>query len=331
MRLLSTILKIIFTVTMITMLTLAGIVGYIVRSSMPQAAGNLRAEGLQNEVTVYRDEYGIPHLYALTSHDLFFAQGYVHAQDRFWQMEFWRRLGAGRLSEILGKSSLGVDRFVRTVGWARAAAADEAVLDPETKQALQWYADGVNAYIDSTDNLGLEFTLLGVQGANVEPEKWTVQNTLTWLKVMSWDLGGNMNAEIRRAMLISLLGPDAMFEMMPTYPDDHPIITPNPAFGLAGSDVLADAEALSELTLGFSDGDHSIGSNNWVVSGKLTDTGKPYLANDPHLGIQMPSIWYEIGLHCVNIIDICPYDVAGFSFAGAPGVISSLIGLATWL
>ncbi|HLF01953.1 MAG TPA: penicillin acylase family protein, partial [Anaerolineales bacterium] len=143
MRLLSTILKIIFTVTMIIALTLAGIVGYVIRSPMPQVAGSLRAAGLQNEVTVHRDEYGIPHIYAASSHDLFFAQGYVHAQDRFWQMEFWRRLGAGRLSEILGKGSLGVDRFVRTLGWARAAAADEAALDPETKQAIQWYADGV--------------------------------------------------------------------------------------------------------------------------------------------------------------------------------------------
>ncbi|HLB47337.1 MAG TPA: penicillin acylase family protein [Anaerolineales bacterium] len=318
MRSIGRLFRIASTILMIILITLTGVVGYIIRSPMPQTAGAIRAEGLQNEVAIYRDTWGVPHIYAESAHDLFFAQGYVHAQDRFWQMEFWRRLGTGRLSEIFGKTTLSTDLFIRTVGWERAAEQDEAALDDETRQALQWYADGVNEYLKTNSAPGLEFTLLSAQGVDVKPEKWTIRNTLTWLKAMSWDLGGNMSAELSRAMLIQTVGLDAALELRPLYPGDHPIIIPNPAFGFDASETLAAVNELNQLTGGGFDG---IGSNNWVISGKLTDTGKPYLANDPHLGIQMPSIWYEVGLHCRKIADYCPYDVTGFSFPGAPGVI----------
>ncbi|MBM4422393.1 MAG: penicillin acylase family protein [Chloroflexi bacterium] len=311
-------LKIVLTVVMIIVITFAGVIGYIIRSPMPQTAGTIRAEGLQNEVNIYRDDWGVPHIYAESTHDLLFAQGYVHAQDRFWQMDFWRHIGSGRLSEIFGEATLGTDRFIRALGWNRAAAQDEAALDEPTRQALQWYADGVNAYLATNKAPGLEYTLLRAQGSKYEPEKWTVINTLTWVKVMSWDLGGNMDDELDRVALIQLLGVDAALELKPLYPSGRPIIIPNPAFGFDPSSAMASVNELNALTGG---GFDSIGSNNWVISGKLTDTGKPYLANDPHLGIQMPSIWHEVGLHCRRISDICPYDVVGFSFAGAPGVI----------
>jgi penicillin amidase len=312
--------KFLLTSITILVLTLGAVLGYVVRAPMPQTAGAVQIKDLQYEVTIIRDNWGVPHIYADTPHDLFVAQGYVHAQDRFWQMEFWRRIGAGRLSEIFGKSALGRDLFIRTVGWARAAQQDEAALDDETRQALQWYADGVNAYLATKDNPGLEFTLLKLNGVSYEPEPWTIRNTLTWLKVMSWDLGGNMSGELTRAMLIQTIGLDAMLELRPLYPGDHPSIVPNPAIGEIPNldSTLAAIDDLNALTGG---GFEGIGSNNWVISGKLTDTGKPYLANDPHLGIQMPSIWYEVGLHCRKIADYCPYDVTGFSFAGAPGVI----------
>lgn len=318
MKLFNRILKIVLTTAMVIILTLGGIVGYIVRSPMPQVAGEVQIAGLQNKVDIYRDEWGVPQIYADSAHDLFVAQGYVHAQDRFWQMEFWRRIGSGRLSELLGEKSLGQDRFIRTLGWARAAAADEAALDPETRQYLQWYADGVNAYLDTQASLGLEFTFLGLQGANTKPEKWTILNSLTWLKVMAWSLRGNMDKELQRAALAGIVGPEATNELNPFFPGDHPVIIPDPAFGFEAADTLAAMKDLDGLTGG---GFQGVGSNNWVISGKLTDTGKPYLANDPHLGIQMPSIWYEVGLHCRNLADYCPFDVVGFSFAGVPGVI----------
>lgn len=318
MKILIRTLKVVGVVVLVVVLAVGGLVGYVVRSPMPQTAGNLNLTGLQNQVDVVRDEWGVPHIYADSTHDLFFAQGYVHAQDRFWQMEFWRRIGSGRLSEVFGDATLSTDQFVRTLGWARVAAEEEKLMDEETRFALQSYADGVNAYLNTQDNLGLEFALLGAQGVNYKPEPWTIINTLTWAKAMAWDLGGNMDSELERALLIQQIGPDKMLELKPTYPGYRPVIVPSPAVGLSASKTLAAARELSALLGG---GFRNVGSNNWVIGGALTDTGQPYLANDPHLSIQMPSIWYEVGLHCRKLSGVCPYDVAGFSFASAPGVI----------
>src|SRR5258708_8333050 len=247
MKIVSKVLKIVLTAVMVVVLTLGGILGFIVRAHMPEVAGDVRISGLQNPVTVDRDSWGVPHIYADSSHDLFVAEGYVHAQDRFWQMEFWRRIGSGRLSELFGSATLGEDRFIRTLGWARAAAADAAALDPDTKQYLQWYADGVNAYLDTHDNLGLEFTIMGLQGVDTKPEKWTILNSLTWLKAMAWDLGGNMDVELQHAQLAAVVGPDATNELIPTYPTDHPVIIPNPASGFDTSEALTTVRSLNTL------------------------------------------------------------------------------------
>jgi len=290
---------------------------FMVRRNFPAVNGTMKAAGLQAQVEVYRDSWGIPHIYASNSHDLFFAQGFVHAQDRFWQMEFWRRIGSGRLSEILGKATLEQDRFIRTLGWHRTAAQEWEQLDDETRAVLEAYAEGVNAYISTRrGRLGLEFTILSLTGVKFEPEPWTPLNTITWAKVMAWDLGGNMDDELLRAHIAARLGTPAVSALMPPYPDDYPIIVAHP---LTGATLEAVPEAAFEThALGAGD---SIGSNNWVVAGSRTETGTPLLANDPHLSIQMPSIWYEIGLHCDPVGPDCPYNVVGASFAGAPGVI----------
>ena len=292
--------------------------GYLTaRNQFPQTSGTLSAPGLEQPVEVYRDSMGIPHLYAANEHDLFFAQGFVHAQDRFWQMEFWRRIGAGRLSEILGPSALEDDRFIRTVGWHRVAAQEAEALSGEERDALQAYADGVNAYITANrGELGLEFVVLGLTGVNFEPDPWTPVDTLSWAKVMAWDLRGNMDDELLRAHLAAALGANAVRVFYPDYPGDYPVIVSqllNPATLAAVPD-----QATRSFAFG---GGPEIGSNNWVVSGSRTDTGMPYLANDPHLSIQMPSIWYEIGLHCNEPGPECRYDVVGASFAGVPGVV----------
>jgi len=317
MKLLTRIFKIVVVLIVVVVLAAGGAVGWAIYSPMPQTSGSLTVNGLQSQVDVYRDSWGIPHIYADNSHDLFFAQGYVHAQDRFWQMEFWRRIGSGRLSEIFGEGTLDIDRFTRTQGWARVAAEEEKAMDPEIRAILQAYADGVNAYIATHDNLGLEFSVLKLNGANFKPEPWTIVNTLTWAKAMSQDLGGNMDLELENVLLLQQYGEQGMRDLNPFYPKDHPLILPDPPLG-ATSKVRAAAHALHGLTGG---GFRGIGSNNWVIGGALTDTGQPYLANDPHLGIQMPSIWYEVGLHCRQVSDGCPFEMAGFSFAGAPGVI----------
>ena len=288
-----------------------------VRRPWPRIDGTVPVDGLHAQVTIIRDRWGIPHIYASDPHDLFFAQGYVHAQDRFWQMEFWRRIGSGRLAEILGESALDSDRFIRTIGWHRTAAQELELLDDETRAALEAYAEGVNAYITThKGRLGLEFTILGLTGVKVDPEPWTPLNTLTWSKVMAWDLGGNMQRELLRAYVAARLGTGAVGEVVPPYPEGHPIIVPHPVSGAtlqAVPDAVFDTHVLGR-------GD-DLGSNNWVVSGSRTETGMPLLADDPHLGIQMPSIWYEVGLHCQPVTPECSYNVVGASFAGAPGVI----------
>ncbi len=289
----------------------------IVRRSWPKVDGAVEMDGPHAQVTIVRDSWGIPHIYASNAHDLFLAQGYVHAQDRFWQMEFWRRIGSGRLSEVLGESGLENDRFIRTIGWHRAAAQDLELLDDETRSVLDAYAEGVNAYVSAhRGSLGLEFTILGLTGTRFEPEPWTPLDTISWGKVMAWDLSGNRSSELLRAHIAARLGASAVDTLVPPYPEEDPVIVPHP-LSEASLRTLPDA-AMEAVALGA--GDH-LGSNSWVVAGDRTQTGAPLLANDPHLGIQMPSIWYEIGLHCEPLGPDCPYDVVGASFASAPGVV----------
>ncbi len=287
---------------------------WFVRRSFPATKGNLQVSGLQSPVRVYRDSWGIPYVYAQNNHDLFFAQGYVHAQDRLWQMDFHRRIGEGKLSEIFGKTTIKTDRFLRTVGLARAAQNDLKVADAETLSVLQAYADGVNAFIETHQgNLPLEFTILGYK-----PAPWEPVDTLVWAKVMAWDLSGNWEEELLRARLVQKFGEDSIRVLYPPYPQDAPYIIPPEAHDYANlgapqldsvAQVLAKAQ---RIPFGTANG---LGSNNWVIDGSKSATGQPLLANDPHLGIQMPSIWYEMGLHGGD------YDVVGATFPGAPGVI----------
>jgi penicillin amidase len=328
---------IVLIVLLAVVLILGGVWLGFSRRAFPKTRGTVQVEGLSAPVEIYRDGYGVPHIYAGTVEDLFFAQGYVHAQDRFWQMEFWRRIGSGRLSEYFGEATLDADLFMRTMGFARIAEEEYAQSDAETRRAIDAYAEGVNAYIlgRKPAQLGFEFALLGMQGVEVEVEPWTPVNTLTWAHVMSYDLGGNMDAELYRLDVMREVGAEMLADLMPAYRDDFPYIVSGDELGQMGGTRSDAARALAylsnvntELVGGFDPSrglalgkGAGVGSNNWTISGDLTDTGTPLLANDPHLGIQMPSIWYEVGLHCAPKTDDCPLDVRGYSFAGAPGVI----------
>lgn len=305
--------------------------------SFPQIDGEIQLEGLDGPVDVYRDSVGIPHIYATTQHDLFFAQGYIHAQDRFWQMDFWRHVGSGRIAEMF-PSQADTDAFLRTLGWRVTAEQEYELLDAESKALVNAYTAGVNSYIEGKDavDLSLEYALLGlpILAPDYKIEPWTPVHSLTWGKAMAWDLRGNMGEEIERAVLMKTLTPEQVAELFPEYPSDHPVIvnkiggetvarnaTPAAAFNIP-DDVLATLQnnvSLLDVALGpLGDG---VGSNSWAVSGSLTSTGEPLLANDPHLGIQMPSIWYQVHLECRPVSDACPYNVAGFSFPGVPGVV----------
>ena len=204
-------------VVVIAVLAVGGLLAALTASGQPQLSGTRQVAGLGAEVHISRDVNGVTQIAAATQHDLFFAQGWVHASERMWQMEIWRRIGAGRLSELFGKSQLDTDTFIRTLDWRGAAARDLEVLSDDTKAVLGAYADGINAYLaDHPGSLGVAFTVAGLlSGAGsgldgLRPEPWTPLDTLTWAKVQAWGLGGNMDSEIFRMLVDARLGDPAL-------------------------------------------------------------------------------------------------------------------------
>lgn len=322
-------LRWIFLLLFILLIGIAIALFWAIRRPYPKTSGTIELAGLTDPVTVKRDEKGIPHLYATNERDLFFAQGYTHAQDRFWQMEFWRHTSMGRLSEIAGASTIETDKFIRNIGWNRIARRSTDYYrenEPEMYAILEAYSDGVNAYInDNKDSISFNQTLLNLTGAEWEIESWEPVHTVAWGVVMAWDLrgSGDMNSEQQLMRLESLLGEELMAQVWPDYLENRPIIVPPPYSqqSSVNSEQLSinwsEFEMIGEMPdFGFALGDGvGIGSNNWVVAGEHTTTGEPLLADDPHLGVQMPSIWYWMGLHAPD------FDVAGMTFAGVPGVV----------
>ncbi|HKW79234.1 MAG TPA: penicillin acylase family protein [Candidatus Limnocylindria bacterium] len=278
----------------------------LLRRSYAATDGELRLIGLDEAAQVARDSSGVPHIYAQTDHDLFYLQGYVTASDRLWQLEFLRRIGQARLSEIFGAATLDTDRFVRTLGWYRVARREALGLAPETRAALEAYAAGVNKYVEThRDSPPLEFLILGITW-----EPWEVADSVVIGKIMAWDLSGNMDTELLRWNVARRLGDGALLTLFPQGPVSTPAI-----FTARDAPVarIPGEEQLREL-LGSPSG-AEIGSNNWVVSGARTATGRPILANDPHLGVRNPAIWYLVHLSGAGV------DVAGYSIPGAPGVV----------
>jgi penicillin amidase len=210
-------LKIGVALALLLALALAG--GYAtLRQSLPQMSGTLALPGLASPVEVIRDANAIPHIYAKDMFDANFALGFLHAQDRLWQMEMNRRIGAGRLSEVFGAASLDTDRFLRTLGVRRAAERALERLDADTRRGLEAYAAGFNAFLATRSGpLPPEFLILGV-----EPEPWQPADTIAWTKMMAWDLGGNWGAEILRMRLAQKLSSQQIAEFVPPYPGDPP-------------------------------------------------------------------------------------------------------------
>jgi penicillin amidase len=274
------------------------------KAPLPRTQGTITLSGLEGEVIIRRDAHGVPHIEAESEDDLFMAQGYVTAQDRLFQMELSRRVASGRLSEVVGSATLDRDRFFRTIGLRRAAKASWQSYSPETRGVMEAYARGVNAYIRQARQAGtlpVEFRLMGF-----EPERWTPIDSLTIGKYMAYDLGGRWKGQAFRHQVLQGFSEEQARELFPAYPEDGPdIIRLNKENALNLQTRLAEAHVPPAFN----------GSNNWVVTGDKTETGSPLLANDPHLAIATPAIWYQTVLQAPTL------HVSGVTFAGVPGIV----------
>lgn len=290
------------------MLIATAAIGYgWLRSSLPQLDGTIELASADGTITIARDERGIPHISADNEKALFYAMGFVHAQDRLWQMEMNRRIGHGRVAEILGESGLGFDKYFRTLGFSSFARSAYEALDADTKDSLHQYAAGVNAFLEAHRGaLPPEFILTGT-----DPEPWHPVDTLVWQKLMWLDLSSNMRQELARANLLTKLTPSQVESIYPPYPGDPELPLPALASLFEGMPFNALASAFGpEKPAGY-------GSNNWVIDGDRTTSGKPLLANDPHLGLTAPSIWYLVRLHDKSTGS----NLVGVGFPGTPSIV----------
>lgn len=269
--------------------------------SLPKVVGTASVPGLHAKIDIVRDSYGIPHIYAASEQDAFYAEGYAHAQDRLAQMQFARLFGRGRLSEFAGEMALPRDRFMRALDFGGLADRIFNALPERTKIALEAYAAGVNAYIDAHEGpWPPEFLVLGIT-----PERWRPQDSIVMTKILSLQLAGNLNGELTRAQLLKVQTPQRLQKIFPDLPG------PLPKLDELYPDLSADHAALMPATAEAIAG----ASNNWAVSGAHTKSGKPLLANDPHLGLALPCVWYLAHLSFEG------HNVIGASLPGVPGVI----------
>ena len=323
---------------LVLLIVLAGGGLYVyLRQSLPQTSGQIALAGIAGPIDIVRDGDAIPHIFASTKADALFGLGYVHAQDRLWQMEFQRRIGHGRLSEIFGDATIPQDRFLRTVGFGRAARSAWDRLPEDARQQINAYCAGVNAFIATHHGrlLPPEFTLL-----RFEPEPFTGPDVMVWVKMMAWDLSANYTLELMRHDIAARIGVERMADLMPPYPA-HGLSIVGGAAGSENGASTGVVPALRSAVSGEPKGSHyyssglfaalssgdpfvrdlllggtfeALGSNNWVVDGTLTASGKPLLANDPHLGTHVPSLWYLAHMSAGD------FDVIGATLPGAPAV-----------
>lgn len=308
-------LKIVALVAVIV--ALASAAGYVwLRGSLPRVDGTLHVAGFAARVDILRDRYAIPHIRAGSETDAWRALGYVHAQDRLWQMEMSRRIASGTLSEAFGAKTLDTDRFMRTLGVHRTALAIVRNLDAATRGRLEAYAAGVNAYVaDHRGAWPIEFEL-----TRVSPSRWEPADSIGWMIMMAWDLAGNWQQELLRMRLSTRLSRLQLAQFLPPYPGDRALPLPD-LRALYGVPEGSPKPSASSFAPSDSEG---IGSNNWVVSGARTDSGKPLLANDPHLGLTVPSTWYLAHLEYPG------GTLVGGTLPGVPALILGHNGRIAW-
>jgi penicillin G amidase len=256
------------------------------QSRLAQLEGRIAVPGLEKAVEVRRDRWGVAHIYAETKHDLFFAQGFAAAQDRLYQMEIWRRTGTGELAEVFGPDFVERDRIARLARYRGDMEAEWKSYSPDAKQIAEAFTAGVNAFVEHCgDRLPIEFTLLGFR-----PGRWEPQHVV--LRIAGLLMTRNITQEIARAEMVAKLGVDETMKWMP--PDPARQLRPDPGVNLDGLDGRVLAGYRSAISIPTLEGEE--GSNNWVVAGSLSSTGKPLLASDPHRPVVLPSLRYMVHL-----------------------------------
>lgn len=283
-----------------------------IRKSFPETSGSIAVPGIVQPVEIVRDDYGVPRIEAQNEHDLFFALGYVHAQDRLWQMDITRRIGQGRLSELLGLVTLDFDRMFRIIGIRRIAEAVEHAITPASRSRLQAYADGVNAFITShKGKYPIEFDLL-----RYEPEPWTPLHSIIIGRLMAWELNLSWWTDLTLGALVERVGFEKAREVFPSYPPEVPPIVPASEWRKVVKPALAFLQTAQDYCAFRGIGGLLGGSNAWVVAPQKSESNAVLLANDTHLQLTNPSKWYEVSLHGAG------YSVMGFSIPGVPGIVA---------
>jgi len=327
----------------IVLVTIGVLFNNLTKKSFYEESGTLKVKGISGEVNIYQTEFGVPHIFAKNEEDMYFSMGFIHARDRLWQMDLLRRVAEGRLSEILGKDLLEYDILFRTVGIDKNSMYQYDKLSLKSKALLNSYTAGVNYFIENNSkNLPLEFDIL-----NYKPEQWKPEHSLMIVKLMAWELNSSWYADVMFGEIIKKFGIENAKSFFPDYPEDAPFIVKN-EMSKGRTDSLKKSSALMEFrgkkysdiaSLGKdfmkssvdfrkffgTEGTH-VGSNSWVISGSRTETGKPILANDPHLALQVPSKWYEISLYNEEK----KYSVCGFSIPGVPAIAIGHNDVITW-
>ncbi len=293
---------------------------YQIQKSFPKTTGTVHLAGLLEPVTISRDEFGVPHIQAANEHDLMFAFGYVHAQDRLWQMDITARAAEGRLSELFGRVTLPFDRMFRIVGLRRTAEAIERSLGRESRDRLQWYADGVNALIRAQQGkYPLEFDLLGYA-----PEPWTVVRTLLVGRAMAWELNLSWWTDLTYGAIAERVGLEKTLDILPTYPASVPPVVPEQVWKHSTA-LTMDYLRTSQDFLAFLGAPAMTGgSNAWVVAPQRSATRNVLLANDTHLRLALPGQMYEVYLRSPGV------SVRGMSVAGAPVVVAGRNDSLAW-
>jgi penicillin G amidase len=281
--------------------------------SLPQTSGTLSLPGARGEIRIERDAHGIPTIVAGSLLDACYGLGVAHAQDRLWQLETHRRIASGSAAAPNASAVLPTDRFLRALGVRRAAAAQWERATPATKAALQAYADGVNAVVAQGGQARApEFLVLGLQ-----PGRWEGVDSLAWMIMMAWDLGGNWNNELLRLRLALKLPTVQVEQLLPPYPGSASPVSLD--YAALYRSLGLSLDKVAALTQGFDaapeSGIEGVGSNNWVLAGSRTSTGSPLLANDPHLKLTSPALWYFARIKAPGL------DVAGATMPGVPFVV----------